>query len=121
MGAGIAREFAKRGVKRELKEGIISFNYTERERIGQCVATKATGWRVELNLITKQKYWQKPTYETLKMTLEELKSCCVRNDIFYIAMPKIGCGLDKLEWSKVKAIIEEVFAGTDIEILICYL
>lgn len=40
---------------------------------------------------------------------------------FYIAMPKIGCGLDKLEWSKVKAIIEEVFAGTDIEILICYL
>ena len=55
------------------------------------------------------------------MTLEELKSCCVRNDIFYIAMPKIGCGLDKLEWSKVKAIIEEVFAGTDIEILICYL
>lgn len=121
MGAGIAREFAKRGVKRELKEGIISFNYTERERIGQCVATKATGWRVELNLITKQKYLQKPTYETLKMTLEELKSCCVRNDIFYIAMPKIGCGLDKLEWSKVKAIIEEVFAGTDIEILICYL
>lgn len=36
-----------------------------------------------------------------------------------IAKPKIGCGLDKLEWSKVKAIIEEVFADTDIEILVC--
>lgn len=36
-----------------------------------------------------------------------------------LAMPRIGCGLDKLEWSKVKAIIEEVFADTDVEILVC--
>ena len=38
-----------------------------------------------------------------------------------IAMPVIGCGLDRLEWSKVSEIIKEVFEGTDIEILVCKL
>ena len=36
-----------------------------------------------------------------------------------IAMPKIGCGLDQLNWQDVEGIIREVFADTDIEILVC--
>ena len=31
------------------------------------------------------------------------------------------CGLDKLEWDKVKDVIEDVFENTNIEILICIL
>ncbi len=34
-------------------------------------------------------------------------------------MPKIGCGLDGLNWDIVRSIIKEVFKDTDIEILIC--
>ena len=34
-------------------------------------------------------------------------------------MPRIGCGLDGLDWGIVKAIIKDVFEDTDIEILIC--
>lgn len=33
-------------------------------------------------------------------------------------MPKIGCGLDKLDWTAVREIIREMFADTDIEILV---
>lgn len=36
-----------------------------------------------------------------------------------LAMPRIGCGLDRLQWVKVKEIIEEVFANTNVEILVC--
>ena len=36
-------------------------------------------------------------------------------------MPLIGCGLDQLEWDKVKDVIEDVFGDTDIDILICRL
>ena len=36
-----------------------------------------------------------------------------------IAMPVIGCGLDRLDWSKVSDIIKDVFSDTDIEILVC--
>ena len=38
-----------------------------------------------------------------------------------LAMPKIGCGLDKLKWEDVSKIIKDVFSDTDIEIIVCYL
>lgn len=33
-------------------------------------------------------------------------------------MPKIGCGLDRLEWNKVKDIIGEVFKDIDVGICV---
>lgn len=42
-------------------------------------------------------------------------------EVKYLAMPKIGCGLDRLQWGKVKEIICEVFKDMDVEILVCYL
>lgn len=90
--------------------------------------TKAiTGWRLEYNLVTKKRYWQKPTYDSLKIALinAKLYSLMIADKgtkepkPVRLAMPRIGCGLDRLEWSKVKEIIEEVFADTDIEILVC--
>lgn len=117
MGAGIAKEFAKRGVKTQLQR-----NYQNIE-VGDCLVSDTTGWRAELNLVTKEKYWQKPTYETMRMALEDAEFLCceetMNDENVKLAMPRIGCGLDKLEWSKVKAIIEEVFADTDVEILVC--
>ena len=35
-------------------------------------------------------------------------------------MPAIGCGLDKLQWNKVEAMIEEIFDNTSIDVTICY-
>jgi hypothetical protein len=49
---------------------------------------------------------------TMKHIAEQL-------DIKKIAMPVIGCGLDRLNWDVVKYYIRQVFADTDIEILIC--
>lgn len=116
MGAGIAKEFARRGVKARLIE-----SYRGMTKAGDCVATATTGWRLEYNLVTKKRYWQKPTYDSLKTALVNAWRLTLMNDNepVKLAMPHIGCGLDKLEWSKVRAIIEEVFADTDVEILIC--
>lgn len=43
------------------------------------------------------------------------------NNIEKIAMPKIGCGLDKLNWCDVSSAIKEIFADSSIEIVVCYL
>lgn len=120
MGAGIAKEFARRGVKAQLIE-----NYHGMTKVGDCAVTATTGWRLEFNLVTKEKYWQKPTYGSLKTALVNArinaKILALMNDDkpVKLAMPKIGCGLDHLQWVKVKEIIEEVFANTDVEILVC--
>lgn len=71
------------------------------------------------NLVTKQKYWHKPTYDSLREALEMMKEQLDFLGATKLAMPKIAAGLDRLEWSKVYDIICEVFEDMDIEIVIC--
>lgn len=48
-----------------------------------------------------------------------MKKLCVAKNINKIAMPLIGCGLDRLQWEKVSEIVQEVFKDIDIEIVVC--
>lgn len=71
------------------------------------------------NLITKEKYYNKPTYEDLQLALDELKKVVVIDKGYTkLAMPKIGCGLDGLSWSIVKKMIIETFNDLNIEIIV---
>lgn len=74
-----------------------------------------------LNLITKDKYWHKPTLDSLREALEDMKKLVAENAIKKIAMPKIGCGLDRLNWDEVSPMIQEIFKDTDVEIMVCCL
>ena len=71
------------------------------------------------NLVTKGHWKEKPTYDNLKNALLDMKQQCLDEGITKLAMPKIGCGRDKLSWVDVSDIIAEVFDDTDIEILVC--
>ena len=52
-------------------------------------------------------------------TLYDMKKLYEKNGVSKLAMPKIGCGLDKLDWKDVKQQIMYCFQDTDIEILVC--
>lgn len=71
------------------------------------------------NLITKNYYYQKPTIESLKISLLQMKEQL--GDTKYIRMPLIGCGLDKLVWKDVEKTLREVFGDLDLTIDVCYL
>ena len=73
------------------------------------------------NLVTKEKYWHKPTLDSLRKSVEEMASFAVEMGVKKIAMPKIGCGLDKLDWDDVSIILRETFDDLDVEILVCCL
>lgn len=60
-------------------------------------------------LITKQNYWEKPTYEAMNACLATLRNLCLNHGTKTIAMPRIGCGLDRLKWENVRAAIQRVF------------
>ena len=112
MGAGIAVQFKKR------------FDLTNTTRIGNTeglpVGTAFMEGRV-INLITKQRYFHKPTYKTFTSSMEDMKRIAIENNIQKIAMPKIGAGLDRLSWAKNREIIKETFKDIEIEILVCSL
>jgi hypothetical protein len=73
------------------------------------------------NLITKRYYYDKPTYSSMTTVLECLRSFIKEEHISKLAMPRIGCGLDRLQWKIVKTLIEEAFKDIDVEILVCCL
>ena len=73
------------------------------------------------NLVTKNKCWHKPTYDSLREALEMMREQLEFLDATKLAMPKIGCGLDRLDWDQVYCLICEVFEDMDIEIVICEL
>ena len=73
------------------------------------------------NLVTKPRCYHKPTYDTLINTLEDMKNYIVSLKITKLAIPQIGCGLDRLDWDCVKELIEEVFEDVDVDILVCIL
>lgn len=115
MGAGIAVLFTQRGIKTYLKS-----NYPRKwENQGYALFAPLPNFKGAYNLVTKQRYYMKPTYKTLQDALLDMKSQ-LPNDC-KLAMPCIGSGLDRLDWQKVEKIIKETFADTDISITVCHL
>lgn len=110
LGAGIAVEFNKRFNMREK----LRKYHPERITRETCILIDRV-----LNLVTKEFYYTKPTYDSLEFALKEMYNICYENNITKIAMPTIGCGLDGLKWNKVKDTIQKVFYFTDVDILVC--
>jgi O-acetyl-ADP-ribose deacetylase (regulator of RNase III) len=109
MGAGIAVKFQERFRMRRVL-------LAHHPKVGTCIPFQSN--RIIFNLITKEFYYQKPTLETLTSSLIDMKrqlSGCEK-----VAMPTIGCGLDKLKWNQVKSKIMEVFQDTNVEILVVF-
>lgn len=71
--------------------------------------------------VTKVRYFHKPTYDTLRSSLQAMKDHCVSNGVQELCMPRIGCGLDRLKWERVVEMIQEIFAKVDISITVYYL
>lgn len=125
LGAGIAKEFNKRFRARYKLFNVYPASWTyrwdktkERFRGGSIILFSDYTF---FNLITKRNYWDKPTLTTIENSLLWMKEQCEDYDIKKLAMPRIGCGLDRQNWLDVKALIEKVFADTDIEIMVCSL
>ena len=68
------------------------------------------------HLVTKQKYFNKPKYSTLRASLERMRTHAENNSIPRISMPCIRTGLDQLDWDKVKLLIQETFRTSPVQV-----
>lgn len=75
-----------------------------------------------VGVVTKKKYYEKPTLKTMRLGLEGLKQHLDNlfwlnegsegwYDSIHLIMPAIGCGLDQLDWADVSGVIHEVFGS----------
>lgn len=111
LGGGIAKQFCTHF---NMRERLLNYYGDGVERAGFALKISNV-----YNLVTKEKVSDRPTYEDLINALTDMKENMVDTGVKKIAMPKIGCGLDGLNWNIVRSIVKEVFEDTDIEILVC--
>ncbi len=105
LGAGIALKCRNRYGVEELVE--------QQKGVGECAYVEKKGRRI-LHLITKVKASDRPTYDNLKLSLRNARRICPEQNITTLAIPKIVCGLDRLEWSKVETLVNTIFGESTI-------
>ncbi|VEN40831.1 unnamed protein product [Callosobruchus maculatus] len=115
MGSGIAVHF-----KREFRE--LGELYAQRQKQGGlAILEKEDGdsKRYIYYLVTKRESSGKPTYLTFWSSVKKMRDHIRDNGVKKLAIPRIGCGLDRLEWSRVKDMIEFLFRDVEVEIIVC--
>jgi transposase InsO family protein/O-acetyl-ADP-ribose deacetylase (regulator of RNase III) len=114
MGAGIAKDF-------KYEFGHIQKLFDQRAITGEIAVLtpeEIDQKRHVYYLITKVRYFDKPSIEVLEKCLLQMRAHASDNKITAISMPRIGCGLDRLPWRRVYALIHDIFEGTGIHITV---
>lgn len=71
------------------------------------------------SLVNKPQCSSRADYPALEEALKDMKQQCLKLGIEKIAMSRLACGRDKLDWGKVSQMIQDIFNDTDIEIIAC--
>ncbi|XP_022174840.1 uncharacterized protein LOC111036885 isoform X2 [Myzus persicae] len=71
-------------------------------------------------LITKECSNGKPTYNSITAAITKLRDFIVKHGVKQLAIPRIGCGLDKLDWSLVRNIVKNIFQNAGCIIKVCH-
>ena len=121
LGKGIAKEFDIRYQMREKLFNKYPNYYSNKKDIykfpenADCILIDKI-----FNLVTKSRYFYKPTYMSLYVALYKMKTIMKKQNITKIAMPMIGCGLDQLCSNNVMNMINTLFEKEEnMEVIVC--
>ncbi|VEN50246.1 unnamed protein product [Callosobruchus maculatus] len=110
MSRGIASEFQPLfGRVDELKR--------QGGRVGQVLELRSDQRRLYY-LISKKSY-QKPTYRTVWEALLDLREKLLTANVLKLAIPRLACGRDGLDWRIIRNMLEVLFRFKGIKILVC--
>ena len=110
MRAGIAQRFARIfGCRDEL--------LAQRAGVGD-VAFLQEDDRYIYYLVTKERYFQKPTYDDIRRSLQRLAKLCREHGVDRLSIPRLACGLDGKDWSQVEAIVRDTVVKAGVTVTV---
>ena len=83
-----------------------------------CPFWDSTGKRFIYNLVTEKRFCDKPSLSALSKTLEAMKIHASTNGVSTIAIPKLGCRLDQMNWQEIVKLLRDVFAYADVQFVV---
>ena len=104
----------KKGIAKQFKERYPNIQAAS-NKFGPHLTVLKSGNKFIYNLITKNHFWEKPTYRSMKLALIQMKKHMRLHQVESIGLPTIGCGLDRLNWKMVKSLIWEIFRNETVE------
>ncbi|KAG5891443.1 hypothetical protein JTB14_019921 [Gonioctena quinquepunctata] len=111
MSRGIAVVFSKKfGQLQTLRE--------QNPEVGGVLELKK-GQRNIYYLVTKRRSQDKPSYEDVWKSLTKLRDTMVDQNLVDLAIPKLSCGIDGLDWRVIRSMLEAIFRSSGVKILVC--
>lgn len=111
LGAGVAKQLDR---VYNLKDKLVRWH--SNPNVGDCLTVDNV-----FNLVDKKSRYDKVDIDGLRTCFESMRNTAVALGVKKIAMPKIGCGCDDLDWEDVKEILIRTFWNLDIDFLVCVL
>lgn len=111
LGAGVAKQLdVAFNLRRKLKNMYSTLN------VGDAYVVDNV-----FNLVSKKTRYDRVNLDTLEQCFEALRKYMEQNEIYKLAIPKIGNGHDHLDWNRVEESLIDVFSYSDVQILVCVL
>lgn len=82
------------------------------------VTTHLSGITI-FGLIVKKCFDGKASFDNLRKCLLNLKNECYHRRISHLVIPRLGCGPDRLRWSKAEKLFLNIMKTADMKITIC--
>ncbi|AAK81967.1 032R [Invertebrate iridescent virus 6] len=99
--------------------GVYKFCYNKKKEVGQVAVLQKE--RLIFYIVTKEKSYLKPTLANFSNAIDSLYNECLLRKCCKLAIPKIGCCLDRLYWKTVKNIIIDKLCKKGIEVVVYYI
>lgn len=119
MGAGVAKAFKARYPKMFVEYKALCD--AGKVRVGELHKFVAEDCII-VNFPTKNEYWKKSKIKYIKEGLEKLREFLVEYSIEHagaeVALPALGCGHGKLNWTEVQKLIVKYLGDIDLKILV---
>ncbi|KAF0707982.1 Uncharacterized protein FWK35_00037381, partial [Aphis craccivora] len=71
-------------------------------------------------LVTKVLSNSKLLYSSITATIIQLKNLTIKHGVTKLALSRIGCGLDQMDWPIIKGFLQKHFKSINIKIKICH-
>ena len=126
MGAGVALALCRKYPS--LRSSCQQYAQNNGHKVGETYRF-VDGNRVVYNMYTKPHVWcnayRGMSYADYLANQEQcliaLRNHMIKHNEWFLAIPKVGSGLDRCRWEDIRQIIQKVFEPTEIHILVCYI
>lgn len=89
--------------------------------VGSVICQPSRGTVRLFELVTKRRYFQKPSYGSLRQSLVRLTAILLASGVGHVVMPRIGAGRDELEWDVVRSLILDTLCSAGIKVTVATL